>query len=63
VPDALWHVDTSVIRLLDGTKVFLHAVVDNFSRRILAWRVTDSFAVATTVAILHDAVPGGGDGG
>ncbi len=39
-PDALWHVDTTVIRLLDGTKTFLHAAIDNFSRRILAWRVT-----------------------
>ena len=57
-PDELWHVDTTVIRLLDGTKVYLHAVIDNFSRRILAWRVTDSFAVATTVAILRDAVHG-----
>ena len=57
-PDELWHVDTTVIRLLDGTKVYLHAVIDNFSRRILAWRVTDTFAVATTVAILRDAVEG-----
>jgi hypothetical protein len=57
-PDELWHVDMTVIRLLDGTKVYLHAVIDNFSRRILAWRVTDNFAVATTVAILQNAVLG-----
>jgi transposase InsO family protein len=57
-PDELWHVDTTVIRLLDGTKVYLHAVIDNFSRRILAWRVTDSVAVATTAAVLRDAVQG-----
>jgi transposase InsO family protein len=54
-PDELWHVDMTVIRLLDGTKVYLHAVIDNFSRRILAWRVTENFAVATTVAILQVA--------
>ncbi len=57
-PNELWHVDTTVIRLLDGTKVYLHAIIDNFSRRILAWRVTDTFVVATTVAILRDAVNG-----
>ena len=57
-PDELWHVDMTVIRLLDGTKVYLHAIIDNFSRRILAWRVTDGFTVATTVAILQDAVRG-----
>jgi transposase InsO family protein len=55
-PDELWHVDMTVIRLLDGTKVYLHAIIDNFSRRILAWRVTEGFTVATTVAILQDAV-------
>ena len=37
--DEMWHIDTTVIRLLDGTRVYLHAVIDNFSRRILAWRV------------------------
>ena len=30
-------------------------MIDNFSRRILAWRVTGNFAVATTVAILQEA--------
>ncbi len=54
-PDELWHVDMTVIRLLDSTKVYLHAVIDNFSRRILAWRVTENFSVATTVAILQEA--------
>jgi transposase InsO family protein len=34
----MWHIDTTVIRLLDGTRAYLHAVIDNFSRRILAWR-------------------------
>ena len=31
----MWHIDTTVIRLLDGTRAYLHAVIDNFSRRIL----------------------------
>ncbi len=34
--DEIWHIDTTVIRLLDGTRAYLHAVIDNFSRRILA---------------------------
>ena len=42
--DEMWHIDTTVIRLLDGTRVYLHAVIDNFSRRILAWRVAETFA-------------------
>ena len=51
----MWHIDTTVIRLLDGTRAYLHAVIDNFSRRILAWRVADSFSPASTVAVLLEA--------
>ena len=57
-PDELWHVDTTVIRLIDGTKVYLHAVIDNFSRRILAWRVSERFEFSTTVSILREAAHG-----
>jgi putative transposase len=38
-----------------GTRAYLHAVIDNFSRRILAWRVAESFAPVNTVAVLLDA--------
>jgi hypothetical protein len=31
-PDEIWHIDTTVFRLLDGTRAYLHAVIDNFSR-------------------------------
>ena len=53
--DEMWHIDTSVIRLLDGTRAYVHAVIDNFSRRILAWRVADTFAPGTSVAVLLEA--------
>jgi transposase InsO family protein len=51
----MWHIDTTVIRLLDGTRAYLHAVIDNFSRRILAWRVSDTFAPVNSVSVLLDA--------
>ena len=53
--DEMWHIDTTVIRLLDGTRAYVHAVIDNFSRRILAWRVADTFAPVNSVAVLVDA--------
>ena len=53
--DEMWHIDTTVIRLLDGTRTYLHAVIDNFSRRILAWRVADTFAPGNSVAVLLEA--------
>ncbi len=55
-PDEIWHIDTSAVRLVDGRKVWLHAVIDNFSRRILAWRVAERFEIANAVAVLKKAV-------
>ena len=40
-PNERWHIDVTVIRLLDDTKGYLHAVIDNFSRRILWWRLSE----------------------
>ena len=34
---------------------YLHAVIDNFSRRILAWRVAGTFAPVSSVAVLLEA--------
>jgi transposase InsO family protein len=55
-PDEIWHIDTSCVRLLDGTKVWLHAVIDNFSRKILAWRVAERFEISNAAAVLQAAV-------
>jgi putative transposase len=54
----IWHVDTTLIRLLDGSRAYLHAVVDNFSRRILAWKVAGTFDPSATAAILLAASKG-----
>jgi putative transposase len=57
-PDETWHIDTTVIRLLDGTRAYPHAVIDNFSRRILAWRLAETFAPVNSVAVLLEASRG-----
>src|SRR5262249_56011495 len=54
-PNEMWHIDPTVIRLLDGTRAYLHAVIDNFSRLILAWRVAETFAPVNSVAVLVEA--------
>jgi len=51
----MWHIDTTVIRLVDGSRAYVHAVIENFSRRILAWRVADTFATVNRVAVLVEA--------
>ena len=51
-PNEIWHIDTTLIQLLDGSRSYLHAVVDNFSRRILAWKVAGTFDPTSTVETL-----------
>ena len=51
-PNEIWHIDTTVIRLLDGTRAYLHAIIDNFSRRILAWKVASTFDPDSTAELL-----------
>jgi putative transposase len=51
----IWHVDTTLLRLLDGSRSYLHALIDNFSRRILAWKVSARFDPATTAELLIQA--------
>jgi transposase InsO family protein len=51
----IWHIDTTLLRLLDGSRAYLHAIIDNFSRRILAWRVSARFDPTATAELLVQA--------
>src|SRR5262249_11402965 len=57
-PAEIWHLDPTLIRLLDGSRAYLHALIDNFSRRILAWQVSATFDPGVTAVLLHRALSG-----
>ena len=57
-PNEIWHVDTTLIRLVGGAKVYVHAVIDNYSRRILAWQANESYDTSTTSKLLVEAAKG-----
>ncbi|MEE9384623.1 MAG: DDE-type integrase/transposase/recombinase [Nannocystaceae bacterium] len=54
-PNEWWHIDLTVIRLTSGARVYLHAVIDNFSRKILAWELVERVAGKTTTTVLEHA--------
>ncbi len=54
-PDEYWQIDATVIRMTTGIRIYLQAVIDNFSRKILAWRVSDTLISATTRELLIEA--------
>ena len=46
----------TIIRLLDRTRAYLHAVIDNYSRRILSWTLEERLGIGGTCRILREAV-------
>ena len=41
-----------------GAKVYIHAVIDNFSRRILAWQANENYDTSTASKLLIEAAKG-----
>ncbi len=55
-PGELLHLDVTIIRLLDGTRAYLHAVIDNYSRRILSWTLEERLGSGGTCRIPRETV-------
>ena len=54
-PGELVHFDVTITRLLDGTRTHLHAIIDNYSRRILSWTLGARLGSGATCQVLRDA--------
>lgn len=48
-PNEIWHLDVTVVDVRPGHKLYIQAVIDNFSRYVLAWRVTDKVNAENTI--------------
>jgi transposase InsO family protein len=49
------HLDVTIIKLLDGTRTFLHAIIDNYLRRILSWTLESCLGSGATCRVLREA--------
>ncbi len=47
--------DVTIIRLLDGKRAYLHAAIDNYSRRILSWSLEERLGSGGTCRLLREA--------
>jgi len=54
-PNQYWHIDVSVLKLPNNEKLYIHAIIDNFSRMILSWGVFDHLSAEGTRQILIEA--------
>jgi putative transposase len=55
-PNLIWHLDTSIIRLKDQSRVFIQSIIDNYSRYVLAWAVTADYGGIRTRELLLKAL-------
>lgn len=55
-PNQIWHIDVSVFRIVSGPKVYIQAILDNASRYVLAWQVTEKYGGANTKALIEKAL-------
>ncbi|MBT3424054.1 MAG: transposase [Bacteroidetes bacterium] len=51
-----WHFDISYFRTLNGEKQYIYAIIDNFSRKILAWRCEDKIRNSIVCEMLEEAL-------
>jgi len=62
-PCQIWHIDVSIIRLLDGTKAFIQAIIDNASRFNVAHQVAAFYGGLRTKTLLDCALANARDAG
>jgi transposase InsO family protein len=55
-PNEIWHLDVSYFILPSGKKCFIQAIIDNYSRYVLAWQVLESYDGSKTAALLENAL-------
>jgi putative transposase len=55
-PGQIWHLDLTILRLQDGTRAFVQVVIDNFSRYVLAWKVSRDYGGLSTRELLLKAI-------
>lgn len=55
-PNEIWHLDVSYFILPDKTKCFIQAIIDNYSRYVIAWQVLESYDGSKTAVLLQNAL-------
>ncbi|MDG1331836.1 MAG: DDE-type integrase/transposase/recombinase [Crocinitomicaceae bacterium] len=55
-PNQIWHTDITIVKTLDGVKHYAYLVIDNFSRKLLAYSIEDKVSGLTTVKTIEKAI-------
>ena len=55
-PLQILHMDVTIFKPLDHSKVYIYFIVDNFSRAILNWKASIEFSSSTAMTVLKEAI-------
>ncbi len=54
-PNQIWHLDLSIIKTITGQRIYIQAIIDNFSRIILAHHVSTRYGGKSTTGLIKQA--------
>lgn len=54
-PHQIWHADITVVKCLNGMKYYVYLLMDNFSRYILNWQVSDKVSAKIKMDSIRQA--------
>jgi putative transposase len=55
-PNQIWHADITIVKTLDGVKQYVHLVIDNFSRKVLAHSIQNAVSGLATIKTIEEAI-------
>ena len=55
-PLQILHMDVTIFKPLDNTKVYIYFIVDNFSRAILNWKANIKYSSSIAMTVLEESI-------
>ncbi len=55
-PNEKWHADVTELKTADGNTSFIYLVIDNYSRYITSWRVSDKICAKTRLETFRETI-------
>ena len=51
-PNEIWHIDVTQVKIMRSLVVYIQAIYDNFSKFVLAWKVSSDISAVNTVELI-----------
>jgi len=55
-PNEIWHIDVTRMKLPNNEKYYIQTIIDNYSRYVVAWNVSDKMTGIKTSGLIQEAL-------